>query len=153
MKAQFLIVPLLLLTACSGPRGCSGGHSHSLNRTSNDVATELSLHTPVSPPPSSPISTPVATPDPLTGLRSQLVAQIAKLTDSECDTLVLQFQLVPRDEILNPLSEPRKDLLRYVRRIARNDELKDLEREINNRKRPSPEELDAMRRTKENRRQ
>lgn len=80
-----------------------------------------------------------------------MVARIATLTDSECDTLVLQFQLVPRDEILDPLSEPRKDLLRYVKRIARDDELNDLERAIINRKRPSTEELDAMKRAKEDR--
>ena len=148
MNARFLIFPLFVLTACAGPRGCSVGRSQSLNRTTGNVTPEPLLATPVSTPPSLSITTPVATPAPLAGRRAQLVARIATLTDSECDNLVLLFQLVPRDEILDPLSEPRKDLLRYVKRNARDDELNDLERAINERKRPSAEELDAMRRAK-----
>jgi hypothetical protein len=88
----------------------------------------------------------------LTGRRAQVVSRIATLTDSECDDFVLQFHLVPRDEVLDSLSEPRKDLLRYVRRIATSDELDDLERAINERKKPTPEELDARKRAREDRR-
>ncbi|MGB8170001.1 MAG: hypothetical protein WCF18_21035 [Chthoniobacteraceae bacterium] len=151
MNARVLLLPLIVVTACSGQRGCSGRHYQSLNPASNDVTSEPLPATPVAILTPSPVSTPAATPGPLAGRRAQMVARIATLTDSECDTLVLQFQLVPRDEILDPLSEPRKDLLRYVKRIARDDELNDLERAIINRKRPSTEELDAMKRAKEDR--
>ena len=140
MNARFLLLPMLVFAACSGPRGCSSERSQSLSRTSSNGSTEP------------PLATAVSTPDPLTGRRAQVVARIATLTDSECDAIVLQFHLVPRDEVLDSLSEPRKDLLRYVRRIATSDELNDLERAINERKRPTAEELDARKRAMEDRR-
>lgn len=139
MNAQFLLLPIIVFTACSGPRGCSSENSQSLSRTSSNGSPE-------------PPGTAVSTPDPLTGRRAQVVARIATLTDSECDDFVLQFRLVPRDEVLDSLSEPRKDLLRYVRRIATSDELDDFERAINERKKPTPEELDARKRAREDRR-
>lgn len=83
--------------------------------------------------------------------RAELLARIGTLSNSDCDALVLQFQLIPRDEILNPLSEPRKDLLHYVKGITSDEDLKDLERAIKERRRPSPEELDAINRAKKDR--
>ena len=140
MKARFLILSLIPLTACSGLRGCSADRAQPLDRAFSNITPE-----PLPP------STPVATPDPLSGRRLHLAARIAKLTNSDCDKLVLLFQLVPRDEILEPLSEPKKDLLRYVRH-ARDDELADLERAIDERNRRSADERDAMQRAREDRR-
>src|SRR5262249_53979091 len=104
MNARVLILPLIVLTACSGQRGCS-----QIDRTAGGSPEPL---------PPTPASTPVATPDPLAGRRAELVARINALSDSECDALVLRFELIPRDEILEPLSKPRNELLRYVKRIA-----------------------------------
>jgi hypothetical protein len=117
VNARILILPAVLaIAACSGSRSCS-----TTNRTSGDLTPE-----PLPP-------APAATPDPAAEHRAQLLARIDKLPDSECDNLVLQFQLIPRDEILDPISKPRKELLRYVRRIASAEELEDLERAIKER--------------------
>jgi len=78
-------------------------------------------------------SLPAATPDPAAGHRAQLVTRINALPDSECDTLVLQLQLVPRDEILDPISKPKNELIRYVKRIASAEELDAVERAIKER--------------------
>lgn len=72
--------------------------------------------------------------DPLAERRGQLVERIQTLRDAECDNLVLQLQLIPRDEILEPLSKPRNELLRYVRRIASEEDLNRVERAMNDRR-------------------
>ncbi len=77
---------------------------------------------------------PRATPDPAAVQRAQVAAKVEALPDSECDYLVLEFQLIPRDEILEPLSKPKKDLLRWVRRIASAEELTTLERTMDERR-------------------
>jgi hypothetical protein len=117
VNAKVLFLPFVLLTACSGPRGCSAP----VNRASES-------------PPSTQESTPIAVPDVLAGRRAQLVTRIDGLTDDECDALVLRFQLIPRDEVLEPMSKPRKELLRYVKLIASDGELDDLDRAISERK-------------------
>jgi hypothetical protein len=61
---------------------------------------------------------------------------VEALPDAECDFHVLQFQLIPRDEVLEPLSKPKKDLLRWVRRSASPEELDALERAMDERKKP-----------------
>lgn len=74
--------------------------------------------------------------------RAQLLARIEKLSNTDCDYVVLQFQIIPSDEILNPLSEPRKELIRYVKRLAPAEDLNSIERAINERIRHS--EMNAI---------
>jgi hypothetical protein len=75
-------------------------------------------------------------PDPAAEQRAQLLTRIDKLNNSDCDSLVLEFQIIPRDEILNSLSEPKKDLLRFVKRTASAEELDAIQRAIDERSRP-----------------
>lgn len=101
-------------------------------RESPPVSSLKNASTPAAVIAGGPSPDPRATPDPAATQRAQVAAKVeAKveaLPDSECDYLVLEFQLIPRDEILEPLSKPKKDLLRWVRRIASAEELATLER-------------------------
>ena len=133
LKATLLITSVVSLTACLGLLSCSKRESathYDARPATPEPAPEPSLTTPQPSPPA------IATPDPVAGRRAQLVARIHALSDSECDALVLQLQLIPRDEVLEPISKPRKELLRYVRRIASAEDLNTVERAINER-RPS----------------
>ena len=129
---KLLIIPVIVLAACSGPLGCSKRQS-----PTSDVPRVTTPEASPEPSPSTPQPSPVviATPDPLAGRRAQLATRIGALTDSECDALVLRFQLIPRDEVLDPISKPRGELLRYVRRIAPVEDLDAVERAINERRR------------------
>lgn len=94
---------------------------------------------------------PAATPDPAAPRRAELLARIAKLDEPNCDELMLEFQLVPRDEVLEPLSEPRKELVRFVKRFASPEQLDDLDRAITRNLKRSREEWDAIKRAKQDR--
>lgn len=106
-KAALLLIALLVCIACK--------------RTPDSTSESLP-------------AVPAATPDPAAGHRAELLTRINALPDSECDNLVLQLRLVPRDEILDPISEPKKELVRYVKRIASAEELDAVERAIKERK-------------------
>jgi hypothetical protein len=102
-KLHLRRIPILLIAACVGPSGCSRQDSPQIAREALPEATPAA----VSP-----------TPDPDMTERQQLVTRIGKLSDKECDDIVLEFQLIPRDEIMEPLSKPRNELVRYVKRTA-----------------------------------
>ncbi len=80
-------------------------------------------------------ATPLPAPSPVPSAlrREEMLARIQKLTNDDCDLLVLQFQIIPRDEILNPISEPRKELIRYVKRLAPAEDLASIDRAIEER--------------------
>jgi hypothetical protein len=52
--------------------------------------------------------------------------------------------LIPQDEILDPIRKPRKELVRYVTRVATSENLSDIERAIDERKRQMAEGLGAV---------
>jgi len=82
--------------------------------------------------------TPATKPDPVAAQREQLLARIEKLPESVCDELVLEFQLIARDEILDPLNKQKRELQRYVRKVAEAEDLAALDRAIKQRERKPP---------------
>lgn len=112
MNTKLLLLPLIALASCSKP--------------------------PEPPAPTIPTTpmavAPTPTPDPAASQRARVLARVEALPEADCDALVLRFQLVPRDEVLQPLSNWKRELIRYVKRIASAEQLTDLEKVLNERK-------------------
>lgn len=129
MNTRFFVLPLFALAACSGrPNATTSGPTVLPTRAT--TASAPATH------PSAPV--PVAIPDPVAVQRVQLLARIEKLPESVCDELVLEFQLISRDEILDPLNKQKKELQRYVRKVAGEEDLAALDRAIKERERRPP---------------
>lgn len=110
MNTKFLILPVIALAACS----------------KSPVATSSATPEP----------TPAATLDPA---RAQLLAQIEKLSESECDALVLQFQIIPRKKILNPANQQKDTLKQYIEEAAATEDVATIARVIKEKnRRPMP---------------
>ena len=67
--------------------------------------------------------------------RAPLLSRIEALSRDECDSVTLRLELVPRDKILDPDSNPKKLLLRHTRQVTTREELDSIERAINERRR------------------
>jgi hypothetical protein len=63
-----------------------------------------------------------------------LLDRIGGLSRDECDSITLRLELVPREKILEPDSNPKKLLLRYTRQATSREVLKSIERTINDRR-------------------
>jgi hypothetical protein len=136
MNSRALLRRFAVITIIAAPLGCSK------RPEPVTTATPVGEVLPATPP---------ATPDPAAPRRAELLARIAKLDEPNCDELMLEFQLVPRDEVLEPLSEPRKELVRFVKRFASPEQLDDLDRAITRNLKRSREEWDAIKRAKQDR--
>jgi hypothetical protein len=66
--------------------------------------------------------------------RAELLNRIEGLSRDECDTITLRLELVPREKIFDPDSNPRRLLLRYTRHVTSRADLDFIERTINERR-------------------
>ncbi len=127
MKVPVALLSLALLASAACHRASTAGPA---SEARPPLDPEVISPSPASTPAATPAAPPAATPDPASRHRDRLLARIDGLDHSACDALVLQFQIIPRDEILDPLSDPKKELLRYVKRIASAEDLDALERAL-----------------------
>jgi hypothetical protein len=128
MHKHALILPLILLTACSKQPNQTATGSDRESTDSKSAAASLS-------PTPTPSNTSEASPDPYAGRRYELLTRIKALADSDCDSVVLELQIIPRDEILNPISKPRNDLVSYVKHLNNDEDFALVERTVKTKER------------------
>lgn len=126
-----LLLPLILLAACSKQRNQTATGSDAVSADSQPAAAASS-------PTPAPSNAPEASPDPYAGRRYELLTRIKALADSDCDSVVLELQIIPRDEILDPISKPRNDLVSYVKHLNNEDDFALVERTVKTKERPQP---------------
>lgn len=129
MNPRLFVLPILALAACSG---------RPTPTTSEPMTQPTPAVTASAPATPQASPTPATKPDPVAAQREQLLARIEKLPESVCDELVLEFQLIARDEILDPLNKQKRELQRYVRKVAEAEDLAALDRAIKQRERKPP---------------
>lgn len=141
MRVVILLIPLLALAACSSPPRSSRPHSPTQYLRSADAApapdrneaSRISPRTSARTPPSPILPSPPED-DPLHAQRAALIDRIEGLSRDECNSVSLRLELVPREEILEPESNPRKRLIRYARQATSREVLKSIELTINDRR-------------------
>ena len=140
-RVGLLLIPLLTFAACSSAPRSSRHDSSTQYLRSADAALGLdraeaprTLPRTAARTPSSPAAPSLPEDDPLHAQRGRLLDRIEGLSRDECDAISLRLELVPREKILEPDSNPRKLLLRYTRQATSRAVLKDIERTINDRR-------------------
>ncbi len=119
------LIPLLamvFLTACSTPHSAETRDEETRYLSSRSATQPRSRHLEASTSPAVPSTSTTAISDPLATRRAETVRRVEALSASECDSVCLRLQLIPRDEILDPEVKPQKELLRYTRRLRSAEE-------------------------------
>lgn len=134
MKSSFCIRLTILggmaiLTGCSRQTAPTGGQTSAPPPSESATAAETQgeVQGPLEPVEHEAARRKIAANDPLTERRLDVLHAVDKLTENQCDILALELELIPRDEVLNPLSTPRYEVSRYVRRVASKEELDTVE--------------------------